>query len=433
MFAFCFYTVRGDFKFVINEETEFTSVVYSQLIAIFSDVDAKNHIFYFSIKQKMTDELRDKINLWISEYETINVQLKKVKHFVDSIKNDEIFFVFPKKDFSVEEIFKLFQYLKVLNQGINEDLINDQIEKIKKTYEELFKEIFEKYSVLVCNTKKKTIYGERDKQQRRCIYCGKTMKDGAQFNNIAHAISEALGNKTIISAEECDTCNARFAECIEKDIIEYLHLFRTLFGKKGKNGVPHLKYRDGIDINYDDGNAVIYAPIGTGVDINDSFTIPLKFIDPLNFMNVYRALVKFVIGVAPKESICHLSKTIDWINNIKNDGSKLNLPPIAILLDNQNFFDQPELSVYTRKKDVDDLPYMYAEFKSTFFTFVYIIPFSDNDCIDYSQKEHYDKFWKFNKHYLLRDDWEYVDFNIDKDVMVTMNCNFNLKGNNVVD
>ncbi|MEX6156050.1 HNH endonuclease [Providencia hangzhouensis] len=39
------------------------------------------------------------------------------------------------------------------------------------------------------------------------------------FNKEAHAISEALGNKSIILNEECDNCNEFFDKNIERDFL----------------------------------------------------------------------------------------------------------------------------------------------------------------------------------------------------------------------
>lgn len=424
MLDFSIYTINGGHEFSINEENDFTTIVYSNLISIFSEIDYENHIIHFCCQQKMDDNIREKINKWVLTYESANIQIRKVKKYFDDIPNEEYFFVFPTLTFSPVDIIAIFENLRALNEGKNQKEIDKQIANVKKEYDELLSDIFKTYTIQICDIRKKHIYGEQTKEKRCCRYCKKTMADGVSFKNIAHAISEALGNKTIISAEECDTCNSKFADTIEKDIIEYLHLYRVLYGKKGKNGVPHLKYENGIELKHDGEKANFFDMTGICHFADGNFTIPLKFSSPINFMNVYRALVKFVIGVIPGEYLQYYSKTINWLNHINNDGSKLDLPPVATLLNNQTFYDQPELCIYIQKKDNKELPFIYAEFKSTLFKFVYIIPFSDKDTIDFSTKENFDKFWKFNKYYSSKEGWIFNNFNLDKDIVVTMNLNF---------
>ena len=58
---------------------------------------------------------------------------------------------------------------------------------------------------------KKIILGE--KEDRKCRFCGKRPPE-VSFRKIAHAIPEALGNKSIQSLYECDSCNEAFGNGI---------------------------------------------------------------------------------------------------------------------------------------------------------------------------------------------------------------------------
>ena len=49
-----------------------------------------------------------------------------------------------------------------------------------------------------------------EKSNQICRFCKKD-KSMTRFKSIAHAIPELLGNKSIISHEECDACNKFFA------------------------------------------------------------------------------------------------------------------------------------------------------------------------------------------------------------------------------
>lgn len=70
---------------------------------------------------------------------------------------------------------------------------------------------------------------------RRCSFCGKTELDSATFKSIAHAIPENLGNKRVISYEECDICNGKYSEC-ELHIAKMFSVERIFSGARGKDG-----------------------------------------------------------------------------------------------------------------------------------------------------------------------------------------------------
>src|SRR5882724_8394208 len=66
----------------------------------------------------------------------------------------------------------------------------------------------------------------------RCRYCGET--NIARFRMKAHAFPEALGNKWIMSRDECDACNRIFSK-YDDAIARAVSPFLTLGGVKGKS------------------------------------------------------------------------------------------------------------------------------------------------------------------------------------------------------
>lgn len=66
-----------------------------------------------------------------------------------------------------------------------------------------------------------------DKENRVCRFCGRT-KPEVQFRKDAHAVSEMLGNKTLFTAYECDTCNGDFGKGIEQDLGNWSKPMRTM-------------------------------------------------------------------------------------------------------------------------------------------------------------------------------------------------------------
>jgi hypothetical protein len=78
-----------------------------------------------------------------------------------------------------------------------------------------------------CIGGRRTVLGQRGV----CRYC--SGRDPKTFRKIAHTIPEALGNKWIISADECDACNAAFS-LYEDALSNSVSPLLTLGGTVGK-------------------------------------------------------------------------------------------------------------------------------------------------------------------------------------------------------
>lgn len=421
MLKFSMYSSKGDHKFEIIEENDLTISFYQQFLFIFSTIDYEKKVVNFVCTQKMTNEIKAKVNELIKHYESSNIGLRKVNSYFSEIPDNEFFFVFPETDFSIPQIISFFESIDLLNQGIPFDQLNDKLTKPMGDFNSLFSELIKKYEIKVYTPKRKTLYGEKDKNKRVCKYCERNITQ-TSFDEEAHAISEAIGNKTLISTEECDECNHRFAATIEKDLFDYLKLYRVLYGKKGKKKIPELEFKNGIKITFDDDKAIIIDTKGSAKVNKQEANIPLVFPEKVNFMNIYRCLAKFAISVLPLEIVSNLKGTINWINDIKDNGDHIDLPPVASLLVNNTYYDQPELSVYIRKDEDYTLPYIYCEFKVGFTVYVYILPFTSKDKTDFAKEENFNNFWKFTKHYSHFSNWVFNHFNIDqkKDFVINM-------------
>ncbi|MFA5989474.1 MAG: hypothetical protein WC803_07705 [Sphingomonas sp.] len=75
-----------------------------------------------------------------------------------------------------------------------------------------------------------------------CRYCGSS--DPKSFKNRSHTLPEALGNKWITSADECDACNrlfSRYDDALAKSVAPIL----TVGGTRGKNNKVRQTGRSG--------------------------------------------------------------------------------------------------------------------------------------------------------------------------------------------
>lgn len=97
------------------------------------------------------------------------------------------------------------------------------------------------------NQSKIEVHGQKiPKKNRRCIFCDNT---NAKFTKVAHAVSETIGNKSLISHFECDECNQKFGKMFEDDLGKYMLPYKIVtktFGKSNQLSSKDMPKEDGI-------------------------------------------------------------------------------------------------------------------------------------------------------------------------------------------
>ena len=78
---------------------------------------------------------------------------------------------------------------------------------------------------------------------KKCRFCKKT-KPEASFKRKAHTFPNFMGNKELLSLDECDECNSFFGNTIERDAAEFFLPHRALFGIEGKGGKKQFRTHD---------------------------------------------------------------------------------------------------------------------------------------------------------------------------------------------
>ena len=307
----------------------------------------------------------------------------------------------------------MFNYLSALQKG-------EDFEKMTKEMDDLFGVLMDSYEMFAFNENTKNKIGELDKSKRVCRYCNKRSPE-VSFRKVALSISEALGNKKIITNDECDACNEKFGKGIENDLILYLNLYRVFFGIRGKKGIPKFK---GKNFEIENIETIKIKQILSDEEINnpnhDDLQIRLKATEKITTQNIYKTLSKYALGVIDRTQIVNFKDTIEWINGKRNID---NLPKVAILSSYVLFSTHPQLMVYIRKTEDNKLPYAVAEFRFTYLTFVYIIPNSNKDTTDFTQDNNFEYFWDFFKHYSSIQDWSFQKMNDNTIRPFVMNLN----------
>ncbi len=114
-----------------------------------------------------------------------------------------------------------------------------------------YKEWWRKYSVQFFG-EQKIFIGHHKREDRVCRWCGMSMPV-VTFIEKAHAISESLGNKSIVLNDECDECNNKFGKGIEASVATFLQFPNAIFGISGKNRIPKMKRGNQV-LLHNDGN-----------------------------------------------------------------------------------------------------------------------------------------------------------------------------------
>lgn len=338
-------------------------------------------------------------------------QIKGLINWFEHMKIGEYLYVCPDADTVEHREYCEFlkESLKYYNMRRGEEFVHkmmlDYAKKTKQAYEFLNELHYDIFIYAPAHEKKKKYLGEYEVKKRVCIFCGGSTEDGkTTFTKDAHAISEAIGNKKYIQREECDGCNEFFAENVEEDLCNYLWLTRLRFGIKNKSGRPTFQlknqYARYIDTEETDGNWKEFevakekiketfkknfkGPALIGADnVKELDFLDIQYIKGYIPLHVYKALVKYAIGMMDKSMRSHFKRTIAWLR--ERDIFR-QLPKVTIF-ETPKIVLEPELYLFRRKENVSLLPYCYGELRIGDKIFVFILPFCDMDDRTYV-KEH---------------------------------------------
>lgn len=152
-----------------------------------------------------------------------------------------------------------------------------------------------------------------------CRFCGGKPPERT-FKKRAHAVSELLGNKIMVSLYECDDCNERFSG-FEDDLAKMTLPIRAIGGVIGKNGIPTLVSENGkskrkarmkieggtLHLSHDAGDASL-------VEDEKEKTLTYSYAEqPYHPLGVYKALCKSAFTLLPNDELRHFRELGDWL------------------------------------------------------------------------------------------------------------------------
>jgi hypothetical protein len=150
---------------------------------------------------------------------------------------------------------------------------------------------------------------------RRCRFCGKVVPE-TTFDKTAHAIPELVGNRTLCSYWECDSCNRWFGKNYDDQFGRYTHPARTICQTWGKKGVPSLKLcRSWINFTPEKGLQIYKHPEDDCIEIdeNDKCVRFKKTREPYRPRSVYKCLVKMALTIIRESPMGYFVETIKWV------------------------------------------------------------------------------------------------------------------------
>jgi hypothetical protein len=225
-----------------------------------------------------------------------------------------------------------------------------------------------------------------DSQTRICRFCKKS-KPEVSFKKDAHALPELIGNDSIFSYYECDSCNLKFAKH-ETHLSSFLgKIGRTAFRVKGKRGYPKYKSTDENTILTFDGEVITIEINEESEAFEHSFQTGKGtfkgFKDSYIPASVYKCLAKIALTLMPEYELKHFEGTLNWINDTVHDLTKYRISMPFYLGHSSSFpYVTPLRAILLRRKNNSgNVPYMM--FVLTFSSFLLQIypPFCNEDSL----------------------------------------------------
>lgn len=412
-----FKALTNTISFQIASENNIDEFVNDLFLTFQHTVDHENKLIKLQCVQRNNEKLRSRIGAIVEKYKHLTSKVYRIRDYFRGLKEGQYFLFFYNVELTKEQSLDAYTFLTSLEENVDFSTVKGQINDV-------FGDFFKRYELLSFDGEKKVRVGEPDKSKRVCRFCNRGNGE-VTFKNVAHSISEAFGNKNIITNDECDICNERFGAGIEHELIQYLSLYRNFFQVRGKKGVSKLK---GKNFEISHGDPFHIKHFLTEDQIKDAerdpFNVRFDTHESVALQNVYKALVKYALSVMPTAELTNFRDTIDWIKSSENIDA---LPKVAVFHSYHLFAEQPKLMLSIRKSEDQTLPYAVAEFRFTFLVFVFILPLSSKDKRSFINAEDFDHFWKSFSHYSRQDGWKFENMSDKVKRPFAMNLKFEVR------
>lgn len=158
---------------------------------------------------------------------------------------------------------------------------------------------------------------------RICRVCKRSTDEGATFKKYAHIIPQALGNRELVSVEECDACNSSAGMGLENDLITFLSPQRaTLPLRTKKGGYAKHKPKGGDNASYifsePDGKNIIVQSDPNDDSVQMKCDLERKELTivtrtaPFSMMKVAKSLGRIAFLALPSSEVTHYDAIRTW-------------------------------------------------------------------------------------------------------------------------
>lgn len=405
----------------------------SGITNIFS-TPSKSDTVNFNCTQIMSKELRSNIVSHFQMYTNARPELNQIIKKINEIPDNEYFLVFPyETGNSLKEDHHWQSVLHALNTTNNKEEFIKSMDSQNEMFEEIYGTVSDSYHIHIFGeSRRKKIIGIKPTHEfGKCRFCKKCVADGATFRKLAHSISEALGNKSIVTADECDECNSKFGSTVEPHLIRYLDLFRVFFAISGKNGVPELKFKDNGSFLYRNQqstdlteNTMVMS--SQNITENDTtISILQESFDKINQQKIFKSLCKMALSVLDSSEIENFNSTIEWLLSEPVIGEEQPSLSIAKLIFT-NFTKHPILKIFVKKNMKEtSIPHLVAELHFGSLMFIYIVPFSEKDQKHFTIADDFPTLTQVFTHYgTVKNQISFEDLSSTQDKQLQFKVNF---------
>lgn len=220
--------------------------------------------------------------------------------------------------------------------------------------------------------------------KRVCRFC-KQSAPQVTFKSKAHAVPEFLGNKALLSMNECDACNNFFAGKYETDLASWFGPWRTLCRMRGKVIPTYKDKEEGGDVRIEmkAGRleiSIVENDVEAALPKNGPFVFKIPAPTPTKPyipINAAKALIKIACSLCPPDHLSEVQPAIDWLMN--RAGAKFTMFPVLMAFTpGQNPYRDGQVLLLRRKVD-EDIPTLWCIVATYNFRFQFFVPFCPSD------------------------------------------------------
>jgi hypothetical protein len=224
-----------------------------------------------------------------------------------------------------------------------------------------------------------------NRANRTCRYCAQS-SPATMFRTVAHTFPEFIGNKTLISYDECDPCNDKFSNTIDVHLARYLGIESTIAQIPGKRGIPTYKVPGKAPrLEYSTKENMLQAQAGSVDDFieiseNEKRVLIHAYRQPYRKRSAYKCLVKMALAIIPEQELCNFRHTLDWLNIRNPEDDTLKTSMLLCLRSRSPASLRAIDALLLRRRD-PNAPVPYVTFFIAFYNFSFqiFLPLSHKD------------------------------------------------------